>query len=108
MLMLSTFTILRTLLRREGLPEDTLTKEHDLRECLVVMSSAGYKADLSLVSETLKWFPRLAQHTAIYLRFIVQTDADSARKLITEWLNPISTQIGLRHGSVMSRNRIPS
>lgn len=79
-----------TLLRREGLPEDMLTKEHDLRECLVVMSSAGYKVNLSLVSETLKWFPRLAQHTAIYLRSIVQTDADSVRKLITEWLNPIS------------------
>jgi hypothetical protein len=79
-----------SLLRREGIPSDMLTKEHDLRECLVVMSSAGHRVNLSLVSETLKWFPHLAQHTAVYLKSIVQADADSVRRLIMDWLNPVS------------------
>jgi hypothetical protein len=78
------------LLRREGLPEDRLTKEHDLSECLLVMASAGHKVNLSLVSETLKWFPNLAQHTAIYLKSIAQADPDSVRKLTIDWLSPVS------------------
>lgn len=82
------FTRAAQRLRRENLPDDMLATERDLRECLVVLSSASLLVDLGLVDEVLKWFPRLAQHTSAYLRSVTPENNRSVNRFITRWLDP--------------------
>jgi hypothetical protein len=75
-------------LRRDKLPDDMLSTERDLRECLIILSGASRFVPLTWIDSVLKWFPRLAQHSSIYLRSVAVAHSRSVSNLIIQWLDP--------------------
>lgn len=75
-------------LARGRLPEDMLSAEKDLRECLTFLASGQRLIDLKLLDRTLNWFPRLARHASAYLNSIAPNARKSVTRLLGTWLQP--------------------
>ncbi|MEJ3747896.1 RNA-directed DNA polymerase [Actinomycetes bacterium KLBMP 9797] len=74
---------------RTGLFDEEIgSVEKDLRECLTFLASAKHSIDLKSVNQVLKWFPRLARHTAIYLRSIAPNAERDVAEMLRMWLKP--------------------
>jgi hypothetical protein len=75
-------------LKRGTLPEDMLSAEKDLIECLVFLASSTTVIPLESVQTALRWFPRLARYVATYLASTAAVQLNEVRQFLGSWLDP--------------------
>jgi Reverse transcriptase (RNA-dependent DNA polymerase) len=75
-------------LGRDQPPDDMLSTERDLSECLVFLAGARQAVQLQHVDVALRWFPRVAQYAAFYFQALAPSHSGPIRDFLKAWLGP--------------------
>jgi len=62
--------------------------ERDLRECLTVVTASRHEVDLAAIDRVLRWFPKLAEYVAAYLRSAAPNFPLPVVEMLRDWLRP--------------------